>query len=272
MNKIPVSVIVVSKNEEHNIDRCLEAVQEFAQIIVVDSHSSDKTCDIARSKGAEIIDFEWNGKYPKKRQWCLDNLNIKYDWVFWVDADEVLTADLIEEIRLLFHGHVNMAGFFVKGQYVWNGSPLRYGLLNNKLALINRKKLEFPVIDDLDITAMGEIEGHYQPVFKNEVNGQIGQLKSYLLHYAYDNKAHWLARHDRYAVWEAEMTKRGAWARDPILWRELLKKLLRKSFLRPYVMFIYSYILKLGFLDSRNGYEFAKSRKKYCDLILKALK
>ncbi len=272
MTKIPVSVVITTRNEEHNIARCLDLVQGFSQIIVVDSNSSDKTCDIACGKGAEIVSFNWNGKYPKKRGWCLENLNLKYDWVFWVDADEVLTTDLVREIRLLFKSNVDSAGFFIKGQYVWNGSPLRHGLQNNKLALINRHKLEFPVIDDLNIEGMREMEGHYQPVFKNGISGKIGQLKSPFLHYAYDNQSQWLSRHKRYAHWEAEVTKCGAWGRDPVFYREILKKSLRRSYFRPYVMFIYSYILKLGFLDGENGFEFALSRKKYCDLILKALK
>ncbi len=312
INKIPVCIIIISKNEESNIARCLDSTREFSQVIVVDSQSTDKTCEIARSMGAQVIDFKWNGKYPKKRGWCLDNLNIKYDWVFWLDADEVLTNVLVNEIRHIFQNNTNFdsltekkleasdgepcgsakpawptqdyhskndkrykikaAGFFIKGRYVWGDRVLRYGLCNNKIALMNIKKMEFPVINDLDIEGMGEIEGHYQPVFKKNINGIIGQIKSPLLHYAYDDKERWLSRHRKYANWEAQMIKRGVWSKDPIWWREFLKKLLRRSVFRPYIMFIYSYILKLGFLDGVNGYEFALSRKKYCDLILKSLK
>ncbi len=268
MSKIPVSVLITTKNEEKNLARCLGALQDFAQIIVIDSHSVDKTCEIARTRGAQIVLYKWNGKYPKKRGWCLENLEIAHDWVFWVDADEVVTSELVAEIRAIFGSEPKEGGFFVRGSYVWEGVVLRYGLQNNKIALFNRHKMEFPVIDDLDIEAMGEIEGHYQPVFRSG-RGAIGQLKAPLLHYAYEDKKGWEERHIRYANWEARMNKRGSWARDPIWWREMLKKRVRKSILRPYIVFLYSYFIKFGFLDGKNGYNFAISRKDYCHLVIK---
>lgn len=268
MRDIPISVLVATKNEEDNIARCLSALKDFAQIIVIDSHSDDRTCDISKALGAETILYQWDGLYPKKRQWCLETLDIYHDWVFWVDADEVVTEACIEEIQALFQVLRSEAGFFVKGQYVWNGDVLRHGLHNNKLALINRKKIEFPVVDDLDIDGMGEIEGHYQPVRKAGFGGDvIGQIIAPLLHYAYEDGARWRVRHKRYAHWEAEMTKRDIWPKDPVLWREIVKRHLRTSVLRPYVVFLYSYVMKMGFLDGVKGYHFALSRKCYCDLI-----
>lgn len=271
MNKIPVSVLITTKNEGANIARCLGALQEFAQIIVIDSHSSDKTCEIARKNGAKVVLYQWDGRYPKKRGWCLENLDIAYDWVFWVDGDEVVTPELVQEIRKLFNAEPKEAGFFISGQYVWNGKILRYGLQNNKIALFNRYKMKFPIIDDLEIEGMGEIEGHYQPVFKADV-GSIGRLRAGLLHYAYEDKQGWEERHIRYASWEAQMNKRGGWPKDPLWWREILKKRVRKSILRPYIMFLYCYLVKFGFLDGVNGYKFAISRKNYCDLIVRAFK
>lgn len=268
MRDIPISVLVTTKNEEDNIARCLSALKDFAQIIVIDSHSDDRTCDISQTLGAETILYQWDGRYPKKRQWCLETLDIHHDWVFWVDADEVVTEACIAEIRALFQVSRPEAVFFVKGQYVWEGTILRHGLRNNKLALINRKKIEFPVVDDLDIDGMGEMEGHYQPVRKAGFEGDvIGQITAPLLHYAYEDDAGWNARHKRYAHWESEMTKRDIWPEDPVLWREMVKIHLRTSVLRPYVMFLYSYVVKMGIFDGVKGYRFALSRKRYCELI-----
>ncbi len=273
MSKIPVSVLVVTKNEQEHIKRCLKSLHDFDEVIVVDSISEDKTTKIALELGARVEDFQWNGRYPKKRQWCLENLEIKHDWVFWVDADEVLTSDLIEEIRRVFSDNPQCAGYFVKGKYIWQGKRLDHGLMNNKLALFDRRKIEFPVIDDLDIKGMGEIEGHYQPVLKNEFSDErIGQLRAALLHYAYENEAQWLSRHKKYAHWEAQMSICEAWSKDPVAWRQIIKKLTRTSIFRPYMMFIYSYIVKFGFLDGRQGYEFALSRKKYCEMVRGELK
>lgn len=272
MSKLPISVLITTKNEEQNIGRCLEALSAFDEVIVIDSHSEDATAEIARQKGAQLVLYRWDGAYPKKRGWCLDHLDIKHDWVFWVDADEVVSVDLIEELGSFLATKSQHSGFFIRGDYVWHGKVLKYGLKNNKLALFNRHKIEFPVVDDLDIEGMGEIEGHYQPCLKAEHKGaKIGQLKAALLHYAYEDAAGWQARHDRYAQWEAAMTRRGAWPKDPVWRRECLKKILRRSALRPFIMFTYSYIVKLGALDGRAGVDFALSRKKYCDMIRKYL-
>ncbi len=268
--KIPVTVIVTTKNEERNIARCLSSLFAFDQVIVVDSNSHDNTVEIAQSYGAECAAYEWHGAYPKKRQWCLDNLTIGHDWIFFVDADEVVTEELLTEIRSLSDNNHGVLGFFVSGVYVWGHDPIMHGMRNNKLCLFAKNAFEFPVVDDLDIEAMGEIEGHYQPVFKTEnMRGKIGQLKSPLLHYAYEDYERWEKRHHKYALWEAKMTAFDRWPEDPVLWRERLKRYLRRSVLRPHIMFIYSYIFKLGFLDGKSGFDFACSRYRYCRQILR---
>src|SRR5688572_10660432 len=139
-DKIPVSVLIATRNEARNLSHCLEALGDFDEIIVIDSDSADGTTTIARQNHVKVVDYEWNGLYPKKRQWCLDNLTLKHDWVFFVDADEIVTPELAAEIHSLDFG---AAGYFVKGRYVWKGKPLKYGLQNNKLCLFNRKKIEF---------------------------------------------------------------------------------------------------------------------------------
>ena len=272
---IPLSVIVTTKNEASNIKRCLSSVQGFGEVIVVDSHSSDSTLDIAENLGAKTYNFKWNGKYPKKRQWCLDNIKTKHEWIFFVDADEVLTGELIREIEEIFTRPDldKFAGFFVRGNYVWEGRVLKYGLKNNKLALINKDKMEFPLIDDLAISGMGEIEGHYQPIIKpNNNKYKIGQLSRPLLHYAYEDKKSWKKRHLGYALWESEMNKKGAWPQDPVIWREYAKRFIRSTSLRPYIYFLYSYILKFGFLDGKAGFSFALSRAEYAALIVAMMK
>lgn len=271
MEKIPVSVLVTTKNEENNIGRCLAALQAFAEIVVIDSNSNDQTQTIARAGGAQVVAYTWNGLYPKKRQWCLDHLDLLNDWIFFVDADEVIPEELIQEIRALFdQGTPDKAGFFVRGRYIWNGKMLNHGMVNNKIALLDRRRMFFPVIDDLDIEGMGEMEGHYQPVLKNP-SDTLGQITAPLLHFAYEDSSHWHARHMRYARWEAEMTHRKAWPQDPSWNRELAKVLLRRNVLRPYIMFLYSYVWKAGVLDGRAGLKFAYSRYLYCRMIRKLL-
>ena len=273
MHKIPISVVIVTKNEAQHIRACLEAISAFDDVWVVDSGSEDDTQTIAREMGARVVDFTWDGQYPKKRQWCLDALDLAHDWVFFVDADEVLTTDVCNEIAALdLSSDCTVAGYFVRGRYVFDGALLRYGLCNNKLALFDRRRVAFPVVDDLDTLGMGEIEGHYQPVLKDEFmhDYSIGQLRSALIHYAHEDMDGWQVRHEGYAVWEVQMNARDAWPCDPVAWREMLKCAFRKAPARGVIAFVHCYILKLGFLDGARGVAFAKLRWRYYGLIKQA--
>jgi glycosyltransferase involved in cell wall biosynthesis len=261
---IPVSVIVNTKNSDRVLDECLTALKDFGEVVVLDSASTDKTRDLAKKYGARLEDFAWNGQYPKKRQWALDNLNLKHDYVFFVDADEIVTPELIKEIAAL---DFSCAGYYVRGRYKFEDKVLRFGLANNKLSLFHRAKFEHPVINDLDIPGMGEIEGHYQPVLKNK-SEKIGQLKNALIHDAYDDG--WMAKHERYAEWEAMMNKRRAWPQENSGQRAALKRIFRATPLRSLVAFIHCYYFKLGLLDGGRGYRFAQSRAFYYLAIARA--
>ncbi|MGB0720330.1 MAG: glycosyltransferase family 2 protein [Bdellovibrionales bacterium] len=267
---IPLSVIVVTKNEEARLARCLSALFRFDDVWVVDSDSDDKTRAIAQQYGVRIADFTWNGAYPKKRQWCLETLDLKYDRVFFVDADEVVTPDIAAEIAAL---DFKLAGYFIRSRYIWNGKMLRHGLLNSKLVLFDRRKVEFPVVDDLDIPGMGEIEGHYQPVLKPQfAHETLGVLQHFMLHDAGDDRGQWAARHARYAQWEAAMIARDAYPRDPVWARQVLKTIFRRLPFRWVVAFVHCYVLKLGFLDGAAGFDFAESRARYYRMVARSLK
>ena len=97
--KLPVSVIVAARNEEKNLPRCLEALRDVGEVYVIDSESTDATPEIARSFGAKVVQFHYQGGWPKKRQWAMDTLPLAFDWILLVDADEALTPELAEEIR-----------------------------------------------------------------------------------------------------------------------------------------------------------------------------
>jgi glycosyltransferase involved in cell wall biosynthesis len=262
---IPVTAIVVTKNEERRIRDCLNALQGFQDILVVDSGSRDKTVEVATRCGARVVDFIWDGTYPKKRQWVLDHVPLRTDWIFFVDADEIVTDDLKKEISELFKSHPPCDGYFVKGRYRIDGRLLRFGVQNNKLALLNRHKFVFPVVDDLDIPGMGEIEGHYQPVRK--ADGKIGYMRHTLIHTAYEDERSWIFRHEKYARWESGMNRRNSWPADPVPWRQKVKLWLRGSQWRPEIMFLVNYICAGGILDGRAGYKFARSRYRYYKLI-----
>lgn len=270
MPTIPVSVIVTTKNEEDNIAACLNSLRDFDEVIVVDSASKDRTKKISEELGVSVYNFCWNGLYPKKRQWCLDYISTKHDRIFFVDADEVLSADLCAEIAAL---DWSCAGYFVQGQYRFDGRLLQHGLRNNKLVLFDKTIIGFPVVDDLGLVGMGEMEGHYQPVCKRGFEGaRLGQVKAPLVHAAFEDRHKWQARHERYAQWEAGMNARNAWPKDPVVSRERLKRIFRVLPFRGIAAFVQSYIWKLGFLDGAAGFKFAASRAQYYAMILAASK
>lgn len=269
---LPIAAVVITKNEAPRLPHCLSPlVAKYAQILVVDSGSTDDTVKIAHQHGATVVPFMWNGHYPKKKQYCLEALtdHIEHDWIFLLDADEYVTPDLTAALRTAFAAprHAHHAGYFIRGRYVWNGHPLKHGLQNNKLALVNRKKVEFPVINDLDIVpGMGEVEGHYQPVLTAEHStALISQITPPLLHDACHSVENWRARHARYAHWEDEMDRRNAWPSDPHPTRKLMKALFRKAppWVKACLAFTHSYIVKAGILDGENGLTFAKLRAAY---------
>src|SRR6476659_20271 len=97
--RLPVSVIVPVRNESRNLPRCLESLRQMGEVYVIDSNSTDSTAEIARSHGAKVVQFRYQGGWPKKRQWAMDSLPLAHDWIFLIDADEALTPELEEEIR-----------------------------------------------------------------------------------------------------------------------------------------------------------------------------
>jgi glycosyltransferase involved in cell wall biosynthesis len=258
---IPVTVIVTTKDEEKNIARCLGALKDFDEIIVVDSESADGTREAVERMGVTVIPFRWNGLYPKKRQWCLDNLALKHDRVFFVDADEVVTPELAREIASL---DWRCAGYFVRGAYVVDSRVLRFGIQNNKLCLFDRRKIEFPVVDDLDIPGMGEIEGHYQPVLKKGFETEkIGRLKNNVLHYAVEDRERYRQRHENYIVWKRGMKEKLTLPSDPVFWRRGAKTVFGYLPFRGIAYGVYFYIWKLGIFEMNHNREIFRETLKY---------
>ena len=249
--QIPVSIIIATKNEQKNIVTCLESVSYFSEVIVVDSNSSDKTGLLAKEFGAKVENFSWNGTFPKKRQWIIENIETVNNWVFFLDADERMTVELALEIQnFLLNRNINSysAGRITMRTYI-NGKPLKFGYKIRSIKLVRISETNFPIVNDLEAPGMGEIEGHYQPLF----TGKVSNLKQKLDHNDLDASSDWYHRHIRYAEWDA-------WIRShPETWNQVNKSktgiswLFHVSPFRPFTFFLYSYFLKLGFLDGRAG-------------------
>jgi glycosyltransferase involved in cell wall biosynthesis len=256
--KILVSVIIITKNEEHNIAKCLRSVDSFDEVFVVDSMSTDQTRAVAASMGATVVEFQWNGKYPKKKQWSLENLPFRHDWVLWVDADEEVYPELAEEIQSVMASGPDRAGYFVSYDYVFMGRVLKHGQRVYKLVFHDRTKGRFVEQDDLAAKTAGDQEVHVHP----KINGPVGILKSRMLHNDHDSLHHYIERHNWYSDWEAVLRARrlpvNSGEPQPGL-RGKLKMVFDALPGKPMAVFLYSYVMKAGFLDGRAGLHYALS-------------
>lgn len=259
-DKIPVSVIVMTLNEELNIVNCLKSLERFDEVFVVDSNSTDRTCEIAVEMGAKPVNFTWNRQYPRKKQWSLDNLPFSHDWVLYVDADERVSPDIAEEIAQLFKdGRPRHNGYFIGFDYRFAGRVLRHGQRVFKLALMERDKAYYVPRDDLEVTRVGDLEMHYQPSLK----GSTAILKSRMVHDNEEPLHHYFARHNNYSDWESIVRHNGSYFAEgdsqPFL-RRYMKPIFARMPCKPLVAFFFCYVVKAGFLDGRAGFDFAISR------------
>ncbi len=253
--RLHISAVVSTKNEEAAITHCLsQLIPHFDQIIVVDSNSSDKTPELATSLGAEVVNFTWNGEYPKKKQWCLDNLHLRNDWVIFIDADESPTRELTERLaQLQAAGYFGYAAFDIPLRYAWQSKVLLHGQSVKKRALINRNLTWFPRLPDLDARGMGELEGHYQP----KVNGRVGRLEERILHLDPDPIRQWFDRHNGYSDWEAFLRVHSSERGEVRALRSRQGAILDRLPGKPFVIFLYNYVVKAGFRDGRAGLDYA---------------
>lgn len=257
---IPITVLVQTKNEAVGIGACLSGLTDFSEVIVVDSQSDDGTQEIARSMGAKVVPFEWNGSYPKKKQWQLDTVETRHQWVLFMDADETPSAALIDELRQMFAENrvADFVAFDIDLDYVFAGRKLRFGHRVTKRALVRKGAVEFPVVDDLNAPGMGELEGHYQPL----VRGSAGRLAGRILHNDLDPVSSWFARHNRYSDWEAYLRTSDA-QRAVRRNRTLKGRLFDRVPGKPLLFFIYAYFLRGGILDGRAGFDYAFALSSY---------
>lgn len=260
MKKIPVSVLVQTKNEEKGIASCLAALADFDEVIVVDSNSTDRTAELAKEAGATVINFTWDGKFPQKKQWQLEQVQTRNEWLLMLDADEFPTPELARELRSIAEDPAEVrVAFDLPVAYHFAGTGLRYGHRVVKRSFLRRGRNAFRNIDLLHLPGMGEVEAHYQP----EPSGPVGRTSALLVHNDMDPVRTWFDRHNRYSDWEAYIRTHPE-TRGRV--RES-KSSQGARFdavpLKPLVFFLYSYVLRRGFLDGRAGFDYALALSAY---------
>jgi glycosyltransferase involved in cell wall biosynthesis len=255
--KLPVSVIIAVRNEAKNLPRCLQALTDVGEVYVIDSQSTDETVEIARSNGAQVVQFHYQGGWPKKRQWAMNTLPITYGWILLLDADEVLTPPLTEEIRAAIQNPA-IDGYFIMLRTWFLGRVLRHGdVALWKMSLFRRDKGRYECrLKDQD-ASMADMEVHEHVV----VEGATARLQNPLIHHNVESLSRYIQKHNEYSNWESRVLLQRGDDKElpPSLFgtqaqrRRWLKHRLFAVPGSPVLIFLYRYVLRFGFLDGVPG-------------------
>lgn len=261
----PLSILIPAKNEAGNLPACIASARFAAEIVVVDSGSTDGTPEIARSLGAQVVDFKWDGRFPKKKNWALANIAWKHEWVFILDADERITPELAEELRTLAsQSSPPCDGYYVNRRFWFlDGWLMHCGYYPSwNLRFFRHKLGRYEQFAGVSATDSGDNEVHEHVLLQ----GRSGHLRHEMEHYAFPTIAIWIEKHNRYSNWEARLILSGdgssaasnaALAPD-LARKRRLKHLAARLPFRPALRFIYHYVLRAGFLDGYRGYVFCR--------------
>jgi glycosyltransferase involved in cell wall biosynthesis len=259
----PISVLILTLNEEMNLAACIESCAWCDDIVVFDSYSSDRTEEIAIGKSVRFIQHRFEN-YAAQRNSALAQVAYRHPWVLMVDADEHVPADLVAEMTQA----VNSAGaetvmFRMRRKDYFLGRWLRrssgYPSWFGRLVRPGRVRVERPINEEYI------------------ADGRIAHLQAHLLHYPFNRGiAYWYERHNRYSTLEADAKVRSRDApialssllgADPINRRRTLKQIAYRLPMRPLITFVYLYVFRAGFLDGRAGFAFSQMRASYELLI-----
>ncbi|MER3432573.1 MAG: glycosyltransferase [Leptolyngbya sp. ERB_1_1] len=271
-SKLPVSVLIPARNEAVNLPACLASVARADEVFVVDSQSSDRSVAIAESYGAIVVQFHFNGRWPKKKNWSLENLPFRNEWVLIVDCDERITPELWDEIAVAIQNPA-FEGYYLNRRVFFLGQWIRYGgkYPDWNLRLFQHKKGRYENLGTETIQNTGDNEVHEHVVLP----GKVGYLKNDMLHIDFKDLYHWLDRHNRYSNWEAQvylnlLTGQGDDGTiganlfgDSVQRKRFLKRIWVRLPFKPALRFLLAYVFRFGFLDGKAGYIYARLLSQY---------
>jgi glycosyltransferase involved in cell wall biosynthesis len=248
-------VVVPVKNEQANLSRCLEPLIPFAEVVVVDSGSQDSTTETARHFGAKVLQFAWNGRYPKKRNWVLLNYPFKTEWVLFLDADEIIDVEFCKHMAAAIQlGCYN--GFWLNYTNHFMGRKLRHGVPQRKLALFKVGSGLYERIEEHSWTKL-DMEIHEHPL----ITGPVGEILAPIEHNDYRGIDNFVDRHRDYARWEARrfllLEREGELDASLLTERQRFKYGNIQKWWYPWLYFGYSYFVRGGFLDGSAGFYYA---------------
>jgi len=257
------SVLILTLNEEINIGDCIDSCGWADDIVVFDSYSTDKTCDIARNRGARVIQRAFDN-YAAQRNAALNEVRYRHPWVLMVDADERVPPELAAEVQAAVAGAAEGTVMFrMRRKDFFFGRWLRrssgYPTWFGRLVRLGKVRVE------------REFNEEFIP------DGVALPLKEHLHHYPFNKGIDfWFERHNRYSGIEAGLLMKmrsepvnvlALFNGDPTSRRRALKQIASRVPMRPWFVFLYLYVARFGFLDGRGGFYFSRMRATYEMLI-----
>ena len=250
-----ISVVILTLNEEINLPRCLEAISWCDDVLIVDSFSSDATLKIAGEHGVRVVQRVFDS-FAGQRNFALDQCELKYEWIFHLDADEVMTRDLSAEI-LKCIAATDKDAYRVSSKLMFHGKFLRHA------GLFPWYQVRLGRLGKLRFTQVGHGQREQLP------SHAIGTLKNSLLHFPFEKGLDdWIEKHNRYSTDEAQQNIYG-YADDDFSVSDLLsiaadlrrraaKKIFRRLPCRTTIRFIYMYLFRGGILDGKAGFIYCR--------------
>lgn len=259
-----VSVLILTHNEEINLPGCIESLFSFSDILILDSYSSDRTEQIAKDAGIDFFQRRFDN-YATQRNYALQHLPFRNEWILMVDADERVCPELAAEIALEVardDGTVSLYRMRRKDHFMgkWirrsSGYPTWFGRLMRRG----------------DVLVERDINEEYT------TSGGVKFLQGHLLHFPFNKGvAHWVEKHNRYSSMEADYllkdskeefsSRKALTSTDPVIRRKAIKKIVYGLPARPLLVFVALYFFRLGMLDGRAGLYFCMLRSFYELLI-----
>jgi len=262
---IPVSVLVLTKNEEQDLPGCLESISWCHDIHVFDSYSTDSTLQIAEAAGASITQRTFDN-WAAHQNWGLEHIPFRYPWVFYIDADERMTPELVASMVRVATAESEFVAYRLQRRDFFMGTWLRHCQATPfYMRLFRPEKMRYErLVNPISIP-----------------KGPVGSCEGYLDHYPFSKGiSHWLTRHNSYSTFEAQqivanrhvgarfsLAKAFA-AKDFTERRYHQKELLYRLPMRPFVKFMVLYGLKRGFLDGRAGFTYSTLQAIYEYMIV----
>ncbi len=264
MRRLPITVVILTYNEERAIGDCLDSViPYFSEVIVLDSFSEDDTQTIATDKGVCVVQRVFDN-YASQRNFGLNTIEKENEWVFFLDADERLSRDVVDELFNL-----------IDNEALNNCSLYRLRRKDHFLGRWLRRTSGYPTWFGR-LCKVGEVSVERAINEEYLTEGRVGLLKSHIMHFPFlKGVHHWVERHNKYSTMEAErlhqtetsITWKDIFNRDPGIRRIEHKKIFYSLPGRPFIGFIYLYLVRLGFLDGYPGFVFCLLRAYYEFLI-----